>query len=251
MVPVTGLLTWPLRLIAAAWRRLAARRGRAARAPYSPAAGNGAIRALTATAVLLVAAIAAVVSFVHIEHLAVTHGQTRLAALLLPVSVDGTVAAASLSMLWAARAGLGTPWLARVMLALGVTATLAANVAYGAAFGLTGELLSGWPAVAFVGSVEMVLSTIRRTRPVPAVPEPPAELNGHARAAAELFAADIEAGAVPGIRAIRSGLQVGQDKASQVQAYLRELARVSASSGPVPASRAKTPGQLTEMRDPS
>jgi Protein of unknown function (DUF2637) len=88
------------------------------------------IRRLTAAAVLLVAAIAAVVSFLHIEHLAVTHGQTELAAYLLPVSVDGTVAAASLSMLWAARTGLSTPWISRVMLCgLGVGATLACNVA--------------------------------------------------------------------------------------------------------------------------
>jgi hypothetical protein len=122
------------------------------------------IRRLTAAAVLPVAAIAAVVSFVHIEHLATTHGQTQLAAWLLPVSVDGTVAAASLSMLWAARTGLPTAWISRVMLTLGVLATLMANVAYGAPFGLSGELLSGWPAVAFVGSVEMVLVMVRRAR---------------------------------------------------------------------------------------
>ena len=63
-----------------------------------------------------------------------------------------------------------------------------------------------------------------------AVPDPDpdlAALNGHAHAAAELFAADLEAGQIPGIRAIRSGLHVGQDKASQVQAYLRTLARTS------------------------
>lgn len=60
---------------------------------------------------------------------------------------------------------------------------------------------------------------------VPAVLEPVSALNGHAHAAAELFAADIGAGRVPGIRAIRSGLHVGQDKASQVQAYLRSVTR--------------------------
>lgn len=38
------------------------------------------VRRLTAAAVLLVAAIAAAVSFVHIEHLAITHGQTMVAA---------------------------------------------------------------------------------------------------------------------------------------------------------------------------
>jgi len=45
------------------------------------------IRGATAAAVLVVAAIGAVVSFVHIEHLAVTHGQAPLAAYLLPLSV--------------------------------------------------------------------------------------------------------------------------------------------------------------------
>ena len=181
-----------------------------------------AARAATTAAVLLVAVIAAVVSFVHIEHLAITHGQTVLAATLLPVSIDGTVAAASLVMLRAARAGLGTPWLARLMLGLSVVATLAANIAYGARFGLAGSLLSGWPAVAFIGSAEMAIGMVRRTRIAPG--PVPAGLNGHAHAAAELFATDLEAGRVPGIRAIRSGLHVGQDKAGQVQKYLRELA---------------------------
>jgi hypothetical protein len=67
---------------------------------------------MTAGAVLVLAAIAAVVSYVHIYHLAITHGQPMEAALLLPVSVDGTVAAASTAMLWAARSGMPTPWLA-------------------------------------------------------------------------------------------------------------------------------------------
>jgi hypothetical protein len=149
----------------------------------------------TAAAVLLVAAIAAVVSFVHIERLAVAHGQTALAAYLLPVSVDGTVAAASLVMLRAARAGLGTPVLARAMLGLAVAATLAANVGYGLPYGLAGALLSGWPAVAFIGCAEMAIGMVRRTRAVPAPP-------------------------VPSIRALKESLQVGQATAAKVQAYL-------------------------------
>ena len=61
------------------------------------------------------------------------------------------------------------------MLVLGVTATLAANADYGAAHGVTGELLSGWPAIAFVGSVEIALSMVRRTRvPVAVVAAVPA-----------------------------------------------------------------------------
>jgi hypothetical protein len=69
-------------------------------------------RTLTAAAVLLVAAIAAVVSFVHIESLAMRYGQPAIAAWLLPVSIDGTVAVSSLAMLRAARLNLTAPWVA-------------------------------------------------------------------------------------------------------------------------------------------
>ncbi len=120
-------------------------------------------RRIAAAAVLGVALIAAMVSFIHIEHLAVTHGQTVLAAWLLPVSIDGTVLAASMVMLQAARSGIRTPWLARVMLGLAVTATLAANVAYGWPAGPWWSLLSGWPAMAFIGCAEMALGMVRRT----------------------------------------------------------------------------------------
>ena len=60
---------------------------------------------------------------------------------------------------------------------------------------------------------------------VPDVPEPPAGLNGHAAEAAEMFAADLAAGRVPSIRDIRTGLRVGQDKATEVQTWLRTRAR--------------------------
>jgi hypothetical protein len=82
--------------------------------------------------------------------------------MLLPLSIDGTVAAASLVMLRAARNRIGTPWLARAMLALAVLATLAANVGYGLPYGVPGALLSGWPAVAFVGCAEMAIGMVRR-----------------------------------------------------------------------------------------
>jgi hypothetical protein len=127
-----------------------------------------AARAATTAAVLFVAVIAAVVSFVHIEHLAAVNGQTMLAAYLLPLSIDGTVVAASMVMLRAARAGLGTPWLARFMLGLAVTATLAANIGYGLPHGMPGALISGWPAVAFIGCAEMAISAVRRLRPAAA-----------------------------------------------------------------------------------
>jgi hypothetical protein len=124
----------------------------------------------TSAAVLFVAVIAAVVSFVHIEHLAAAHGQTTLTAWLLPLSIDGTVVAASMVMLRAARARLATPRLARFMLGLAVVATLAANIAYGLPYGLPGALISGWPAVAFIGCAEMAISAVRKMGPAAAVP---------------------------------------------------------------------------------
>lgn len=132
-------------------------------------AGDRWLRAGTAAAVLAVAAIAAVISFIHIQHLAWTHGQTELAAVLLPLSIDGTVAAASLVLLRAARAGITAPRLAQVMLGSAVAATLAANVGYGWQWGVAGALLSGWPAYAFIGCAEMAIGMVRRTaRAVPA-----------------------------------------------------------------------------------
>lgn len=121
-------------------------------------------RMLTTAAVLLVAGIAAVISFVHIESLAIRYGQPPLAAYLLPVSIDGTVVVASMAMLRAARLGVTAPWLARSMLMLAVGATLACNVAYGLPHGWPGALLSGWPAIAFIGSAEVAI-TMSRKRP--------------------------------------------------------------------------------------
>jgi hypothetical protein len=109
-----------------------------------------------------VAAIAAIVSYVHVASLAIRYGQPLLAAYLLPVSIDGLVAVASLVMLRAARTNVSAPWLARTGLVLAVMATLACNVAYGLPHGWPGALLSGWPAVAFVVSAEMAISMTRR-----------------------------------------------------------------------------------------
>jgi Protein of unknown function (DUF2637) len=127
-------------------------------------------RTATTAAVIVVAGIAAAVSFVHIESLAITYGQPLAAALMLPLSIDGTVAVSSLAMLRSARTGLSTPWLARAMLLLSVVATLACNVAYGLPHGWPGALLSGWPAVAFVGSAEVAIGLTRRTVRKPAAP---------------------------------------------------------------------------------
>jgi hypothetical protein len=188
--------------------------------------GDRLIRSGTAAAVLLVASIAAVVSFVHIEHLALTHGQTWLAAVLLPVSIDGTVAAASLVMLRAAREGLGTPWLARFMLGLAVGATLAANVAYGVPYGLPGALLSGWPAVAFIGSAEMAIGMVRRART--------SARAGQASPGLPALAPSVPAAVpLPTHRQVRETYSCGPETAKKIRAGMAAAVK-AASNGHVP-----------------
>ena len=126
-----------------------------------------ALRRTVVSAVLIVALVAALVSYLHIQHLAMRSGQSMLASLLLPFSIDGTVAAASMVMFGAARRGEKPPRLARAMLGLSIGATLAANVAEGMSHGIVGAAVSGWPAVAFAGAVEMFMWDVRRGAATP------------------------------------------------------------------------------------
>ena len=192
--------------------------------------GDRAIRIATATVVLTVAGFAAVVSYSHIYDLARAHGQAGTAARLLPLSVDGLIVAASLVMLHEARNQRHAPVLARLMLGLGVAATVAANVAYGATYGPVGAVISAWPAVAFVGSAELLMATIRRTGHVPLHLPEQVQVSGDVAGAdpvqvraADVFAAELAAGRVPSVRAIRSHLHVGQPRAQQVRSYLAAL----------------------------
>jgi hypothetical protein len=50
------------------------------------------------------------------------------------------------------------------MLWLGIGATIGANIAYGAGYGMLGALISAWPAVAFIGSVEIAVQQVRQAR---------------------------------------------------------------------------------------
>jgi Protein of unknown function (DUF2637) len=121
-----------------------------------------ALRKLAGVAVCLVAAIAAVISYEHVYHLAVTLGQPKLAAWLMPSSVDGSIGAASAALLSAARLGLRSPRVAQAMLALGVLATLTANAYSGSSHGIPGMALAMWPGIAFIGSTETALSIVRK-----------------------------------------------------------------------------------------
>ena len=182
-------------------------------------------------AVLAVAAVAAWISYRHAVEIVTAHGETGAVGRLYPVVIDGLIVAASMVLLDAARHREPAPRLAWWLLGAGIGATLAANVLAGVPSGWLGAIVAAWPAAAFVGCYELLMMLVRASarRAVPAVPDdvpdPFAGLNGHREAAAEMFAEDLGRGELPSIRAIRSGLHVGQDKASQVQAYLSELIR--------------------------
>jgi Protein of unknown function (DUF2637) len=144
------------------------------------------IRRTTVLAVVTVSGIAAVVSYSHIQHVSITHGQTRLDAALMPVSVDGLILAASMTAFYASRNRLPVPFLARFALALGIGATIAANCLFGISHGWLGAVLSAWPAVAFIFAMELVIWTVRvaagkpgRARRTPSVARSWARDNGY------------------------------------------------------------------------
>src|ERR1700728_1314306 len=123
-----------------------------------------AIRWSTAAAVLGVAAVAAVVSYEHAYALVRAHGETGWTAHLIPLTVDRLIWARSMVMLDPARQGVPVPSLARWLLGLGIAATLAANVAHGLGHGPVGAGVGAWPAVALVGSYELLMMIIRGTQ---------------------------------------------------------------------------------------
>jgi hypothetical protein len=115
------------------------------------------IRWSTALAVVGVAAIAAVVSYEHASALVQAHGESGWTWRLIPLTADGLIYASSMVMLDLARRGVRVPTLARWLLGLGIVATLAANVAHGLGHGLIGAGVGAWPAVALVGSYELLM----------------------------------------------------------------------------------------------
>ncbi|MFC4912265.1 DUF2637 domain-containing protein [Actinomadura gamaensis] len=126
------------------------------------------IRATTTLAVALVAVVAAVISYRHAYHLVRAHGETGPTARLVPLTVDGLIWAASMVILDARRRHRPVPALAVWSLGAGITATIAANLAHGLKDGPIGALIGAWPALALVGSYELLMELLR----APAIPAP-------------------------------------------------------------------------------
>jgi hypothetical protein len=144
-----------------------------------------------------------------------------------PADSDGLVYAGSMVMLDSARRKEPVPALARWLLGLGIAATLAANVAHG--LGLIGAAAAAWPAVALVGSYELLMMIIRGAQvpadpaDVPRAPDCVPDDDPLQVQAAQAFAGELAAGRVPSVRAIRARLHVGQPRAQRVRAYLTAL----------------------------
>ncbi|GHE40363.1 hypothetical protein GCM10017673_48430 [Streptosporangium violaceochromogenes] len=119
------------------------------------------IQGTTITGVLLLAVIAAVVSFRHMHELCLRHGEDQLAAVLIPLAVDGTIVVASMSILLSNRCGSRGGFLAWTMLLVGSLASLGANIAV-AEPSLIGRLIAAWPSAALIGSYELLMSQVRR-----------------------------------------------------------------------------------------
>jgi hypothetical protein len=142
-------------------------------------------------------------------------------ARLVPLTVDGLIYASSMVMLDSARRKTLVPALARWLLGLGIAATLAANVAHGLGHGLIGAAVAAWPAVALVGSYELLMLVIRSSQvPAGGAPETEHDADPLQEQAAELFADDLAADRVPSVRAIRAQLHVGQPRAQRLRDYL-------------------------------
>jgi Protein of unknown function (DUF2637) len=113
------------------------------------------IRFVTVISVVLLAVIAAVVSFGHMRELALRHGEARWSATLIPLSVDGMVVAASMSVLLASKMGRRGEWLPWALMIVGSLASLAANVAVANPTTVS-RLIAAWPSFAFVGAYHLL-----------------------------------------------------------------------------------------------
>ncbi len=204
---------------------------------YEPAATAGADRAIrvsTAIAVLAVAGVAAYVSYWHAYAVVCAHGESGVTARLEPATIDGLVYASSMVNLYAARHRLPVPVLARWLLALGIVATLAANMAQGWSHGPVGAVIAAWPAVSLVGSYELLVWIIRTAAAGGLDRGPAADHTGwyadhpaHGRPGASL------PGATPDSEVTRVGLVPDHGNGPQVQ-----------TSGPG-ANQGGGPGRIT------
>ena len=114
------------------------------------------------------AAFAFAQSYKHIYDLGRLHQQDGWTSLLLPLSVDVVIVVATLIMLlqrtYDEKPARLAKWAPRVMLYVGIAATIGANLLYGLPYGWLTAGISTWPGVVFAGTVEVVMVSVRPVR---------------------------------------------------------------------------------------
>ena len=156
--------------------------------------GDKAIRCSAVAAVAIVAVVAGWVSYRHALTVVSEHGETGWLARAYPLTIDGLIVAASMVLLTAARQRARAHWLAYGALALGITATVAVNIAAGLTFGIAGAIIAAWPAPALVISFELLMIVVRSLADAPPAQDA-AEVPADALAAAKLaLTASVAAG---------------------------------------------------------
>lgn len=118
------------------------------------------IRWTTIGCVALLALIAGAVSYLHMHLLVARHGQPGWIAALTPLSVDGMIVAASMTLLADSRSGRRGEVLPWGLLIAGSVASLAANVAV-AEPSLTDQVIAAWPSFALTASYELLTRQVR------------------------------------------------------------------------------------------
>lgn len=158
------------------------------------------------------------------------HGLRGPWAVAWPLQVDVFIAVGEAALFVA----LADRWPARSRAAAwavtlaGLACSVAGNVGHVAGHDLASRATAAVPPLAAAAALAVGLGVLKRTVAVHAVPAVPASSNGapaHLAEAARVFAAEVAAGTVPTVRAIRSALSVGQVKATEARAHLAVLAR--------------------------
>jgi hypothetical protein len=140
---------------------------------------------------------------------------------MVPLTVDGLIYASSMVMLDSARRKTAVPRWHGGSLSWAIAATLSANVAHGLGHGLVGAAVTSWPAVALVGSYELLMTVVRSSQvAADGIPEAGHDMDPLQEQAAELFAGNSPTDRVPSVRAIRAELHVGQARTQRLRDYL-------------------------------
>jgi hypothetical protein len=199
-------------------------------------------------AVVLVAAVAGWVSYLHAWEVIRAHGEPGMVGRLYPATVDGLIYMSSMVLLDAARRRQRAPAIARWLLAAGIAATLFANVVAGLSHGPLGAAIASWPALALVGSYELLMA-LMRARSVQPASEAHRAAQGHSGAdtyehvstpvftvpagdqLAQLFGPQLSTGQIPGVRQIKRTAKVGTPRAQEIQAHLQEVLGQQSQNG--------------------